>query len=359
MGHDVYYHEDTWSWPFNPVKNTADEEGHYAARFLADFFDRFAPDLKERWHYLHLHDQSFGMSRSKFDEVSRTADLFLNISGANFIPDLLPASCVKVFIDTDPGYNQIMLIERFDWSEFVDRWCAQFYAHDSYFTFAEAIAEKSCLVPAVNVEWHPTRMPIVLDYWKAGLGRPPDQHWSSIMTWNVFKGRLEHGGVEYGDKAVEFEKMIELPARVGPSITLAVGGTEAPVDRLEFNGWDVVPAPDVTRSPAAYQDFIMKSRGEVSVVKNVYSALRTGWFSERSACYLASRRPVVLQDTGFSDVFPVGTGLLAFTDLEEAVEAVLAVELDYERHAQTALDIAHSFFDHESVLRSLLNRVGA
>ncbi|MCI0484950.1 MAG: glycosyltransferase family 1 protein, partial [candidate division NC10 bacterium] len=135
LGHDVYYHEDTWSWPYHPLEKTYTQDASYSAAYLADFFKSYAPDLSQRWHYLHLHETSFGMSRKSFDEVAATADIFLNVSGACMIPEELSPRCVKVFLDTDPGYNQIMLSERFDWSENVDRWCRSVEAHDQHFTY--------------------------------------------------------------------------------------------------------------------------------------------------------------------------------------------------------------------------------
>src|SRR5213594_1866341 len=124
LGYDVYYHEDTWSWPYHPVEKTYTSSGSYSARFIGEFFERYAPGLAGRWHYLHLHETSFGMKRAAFDEAARTADLFLNVSGACMLPENLSPRCVKVFLDTDPGYNQIMLNERPAWSEYVERWCA-------------------------------------------------------------------------------------------------------------------------------------------------------------------------------------------------------------------------------------------
>ena len=122
LGHDVFYHEDTWCWPYHPRENRMTDDARYSAGFLNNFFQRYAPDLAEHWHYLHLHDASYGMSRRAFNAVARTADLFINISGASFFPDALSPHCLKVFIDTDPGYNQIVLSELPPWSDNVERW---------------------------------------------------------------------------------------------------------------------------------------------------------------------------------------------------------------------------------------------
>jgi hypothetical protein len=175
------------------------------------------------------------------------------------------------------------------------------------------------------------------------------------MTWNVFRGELKHGGAEYHDKAVEFDKIIDLPRQVGLPFRLALGGTEAPTAQLAAQGWAVQDGPAVTLTPRHYQDYIVASRGEVSVAKNVYVALRTAWFSGRSACYLAAARPVVVQDTGFSRVIPTGSGLHAFTNAEQAAEAIRAIECDYEHEAHVARELTHAYFDSRRVLTRLID----
>ena len=216
LGHDVFYHEDTWCWPYNPRDNRITDDAGYSAAFLKDFFQRYAPGLAEHWHYLHLHDSSYGMSRRAFDAVARTADLFINISGVSFLPDALSPHCLKIFVDTDPGYNQIVLGERPAWSENVERWRAEVLAHDRHFTYGENIGAPDCGVPTAGLRWQKTRMPIVLDLWD-GIPIPtwPTGAWSTVMTWNVFRGKLEYGGAEYHGKAAEFDKIIGLPRQVG------------------------------------------------------------------------------------------------------------------------------------------------
>ena len=355
--HDVYYHEDTWTWPFNPVENRNSECGDYSAKFIADYFKNFSPGLSDRWHYLHLHEKSYGMSGREFIEVAASADLFLNISGANFIPDALNSRCLKVFVDTDPGYNQILLSEKFEWSEFVDRWCQMVADHDVFFTFAENMNHSDCLVPKLGWEWIPTRMPIVIDLWDSiRESKPPvAAPWTTIMSWNVFKGPVVYNGVEYADKSAEFGKILELPRLAGVPVKLALGGGSAPVRSLKDNNWKMVDAPTVTRTAEQYQEFISDSRGEISIAKNVYVAMKTGWFSDRSACYLACGKPVVLQDTEFSRYLPVGEGLLAFDTLEAALEAVQAVESDYEKHSQASYGIAREYFDSDKVLERFID----
>lgn len=356
LGHEVVYHEDTWCWPYDPPERTMTDDWSYSAAYLDDFFARYAPDLSDHWHYLHLHETSCGMSRATFDAFARTADLFINVSGGSFFPDALSPRCRKVFIDSDPGYNQIILSERPSWSENVDRWCAGVRAHDRHFTYAENFGNADCLMPAAGIAWKRTRMPVVPELWP---GRPeavtPASPWSTVMTWNVSKGKLEYGGVEYRGKAEEFTKIADLPRRFDREFRVAVGGIEAPLTELAAQGWVAEDGPSATLTPEDYQDYIARSRGEVSVAKNVYVALRTGWFSCRSACYLAASRPVVVQDTGFSSILPTGGGLHAFATEEEAMAAIEAIDGDYAREMQAARDIALAHFDARDVLSRLID----
>jgi len=359
LGHDVIYHEDTWSWPYHPVQKTHTSEGDYSANYILNFFRAYAPDLLHRWHYLHLHETSFGMSGEEFDRIAETADLFINVSGACMIPENLSPRCIKVFLDTDPGYNQIMLSERLAWSENVERWCKSVQDHDRHFTYAENIYGADCTVPRMEFAWKPTRMPVVLNLWEPLSRRQasPAFPWTTIMTWNAFKGKLIYRGVEYASKGAEFEKLMELPKQLQAPLKVAVGGINAPLDLLAENGWQVVDGPAQTLTPDNYQEFIRESRGEISPAKHVYVAMRTGWFSCRSACYLASGRPVVVQDTGFGSVYPCGEGLLTFSNAEQAIAGIVEAEGDYERHARAARTIAGEYFDSGKVLGKMIEDI--
>ena len=179
------------------------------------------------------------------------------------------------------------------------------------------------------------------------------------MTWNAFKGKLEFRGEEYESKGPEFEKILHLPRHCKSHFKIALGGKQAPFQRLAKHGWQVVDGPSATITPSKYQKFIAGSRGEISSAKHVYVAMRSGWFSERSTCYLASGRPVVVQDTGFSDTLRTGEGILAFRTMEEAVEAIHQVEGNYLRHAKAARACALEYFDSDRVLSELLEAVRA
>jgi hypothetical protein len=299
------------------------------------------------------------MDRARFNEAARTADVFLNVSGACMFPDELSPRCVKVFLDTDPGYNQIMLSERFSWSDNVQRWCENVAAHDRHFTYAENIHGNDCIIPRLEFDWKTTRMPIVIDLWEpvARKDAPKDAPLTTVMTWNAFKGKLLYKGVEYKSKGTEFERLIDLPARVRTPLKVAVGGIGAPMDRLADYGWQVVDAPTASLTPGGYQDFIAASRGELSVAKHVYVAMRSGWFSCRSACYLAGKRPVIVQDTGFSKILPTGEGILTFMTSEEAAAAINRLESDFKLHSEAAIDMAHEYFESGKVLSRMIEDI--
>jgi hypothetical protein len=329
------------------------DDGLYSAAFIQAFFARYSPDLVEHWHYQHLDAEHWGMSQSAFGSVVATCDVFLNVSGSSRIPAGLPDHCVKAFIDTDPGYNQIVYSERFEWSENVDRWCDLVDAHDVHFTYAENIGAPDCLVPDVGLDWLTTRMPVVHDLWDV-VPPPPKAPWTTVMTWNAFKGKVTFKGSEYHSKGYEFERLVDLPSRVGHSLEVALGGIDAPVERLQRAGWNVTDAPSETLTPEKYQQFIHRSRGEISCAKHVYVALRTGWFSTRSACYLASGRPVVVQDTSLPAELSGGVGILTFTSVDEAVDAIEEAEANYSFHSEAARSIASEYFDARTVLDELL-----
>jgi len=297
---------------------------------------------------------------------------------------MLSPRCVKVFLDTDPGYNQIVFQEKFPWSENVENWCRNVEAHDQHFTYAENIHGFDCSVPLLGFDWKTTRMPILMNLWHPpapGDGAGNQHHWTTVMSWNAFKGKLIYKGVEYKSKGEEFEKLISLPKRVKVPFLIAVGGLSTPwkwfeqhnwqsasrilskitrwqkFRRLTKNGWGAEDGPSLSLTPQQYHQLISNSRAEFSVAKNVYVALRTGWFSCRSACYLAAGKPVVVQDTGFGSVIPAGEGIVSFSTLDEAVSAIDTVESNYRKHAHAAREIAEEYFNSDKILKRLLDDV--
>jgi hypothetical protein len=199
---------------------------------------------------------------------------------------------------------------------------------------------------------------------------PPAERWTTVLTWKNHPETIEYQGVRYGTKEMEFERVEDIPMRVPTQLEIAAGGTDRPENeeeaktwyptrpRWEALGWSVVDSHGVSATPAQYRHYIQASRGEFSVAKNVYVATRSGWFSCRSTCYLAASRPVVIQDTGFSEIIPCGEGVLAFNSPAEATEAIERVESDYSRHQSAARRIAEEYFASHRVLGDILSRVG-
>lgn len=359
LGHDVYYHEDTWVWPFDPMKRYPTDDPDYTVRFIRDFFETYAPALAEKWHYVLLHEKHFGMSRERFDEVAKTADVFLNISGACFTPDNLNPRCIKVFMDTDPGYNQIMLHEKFAWSEHVERWCKQVADHDRHLTYAENIYGTDCVIPRMNFDWLPTRCVVTLPQWEAIKEAPPakDAPFTTVMTWDYFRGKLIYKGVHYETKVPEYEKFHDLPKRVDVPLALAIGGHKTPYERVRADGWGTIDAHAATLTPQNYQNLIANSAGEWSVAKNVYVATRSGWFSCRTACYLAAGRPAVVQETGWSKFVPSGAGLFAFSTMQEAIDVLKQISGDPAKYRWAAYDVAREYLAPDKVLPPMIEAI--
>jgi hypothetical protein len=359
LGHDVYYHEDTWCWPNDPILGYATDDPTYSANFIRSFFETHAPHLKDRWHYFHLHDSHHGMSAEAFDAVAKTADVFLNVSGASFFPDVLNPRAVKVFMDTDPGYNQIVLATRPAWSQNVERWIAQVRQHDRHLTYAENIWADDCLLPRLDIDWRPTRCVVTAEPWDAAPPPKPGRPLTTVMSWNYFAGPLVYEGVQYDAKAAEFEKFFDLPKRTNVPLVVAVGGHKQPADRIKENGWVQADAKELSLTPQRYVEFIADSLGEWSIAKNCFVAPRTGWFSCRTACYLAAGRPAVVQETGWSKYVPSGEGVIAFSTMEETLTAIDHIASDPAKHSRAAREIAREYLAPDRVLPPMIDTIFA
>jgi hypothetical protein len=312
-----------------------------------------SPTLARRWHFRAMDDSSHGLTRHDIVRLAHDVDLFLNVSGSCLLRDEYMPCRNKVLIDTDPGWNHFVNYPKWDASP---GWLGTrgYRAHDHFFTYAERIGSKDCVLPTFGIDWKPTRPLVLCDAWRP---RGPGTTWTTVMTWNNFRKPVEHDGVVYGTKEREFGRIQALPSRTSVPFEVAVGG-DAPIERWRSLGWRVVDSHDVSRTADDYRTYVEQSRGEFSVAKNLYVATRSGWFSCRSVCYLAAGRPVVLQDTGFSEVIPTGEGVLAFSELKDAVECVETVEADYDRHQRAAREVARTHFGCNVVLGQLLARIG-
>jgi len=293
----------------------------------------------------------FGASRREVLERVAAADFFLNVMGYVRDEELLAAARRRVFLDIDPGFGQM-------WQDL--GLARPFAGHDAFATVGLRIGCDDCPVPTLGLPWIPTLPPVVLDRFPAE--EPAGGAFTSLCTWRGPFAPVEHGGRRYGLRAHQFRRFVDLPARTGARFELALdiaAADGADRARLERAGWILRDPAVAGRDPDAYRRFIAGSAAEVGVAKGMYVDTRCGWFSDRSVCYLASGRPVVAQETGWSERIPDGEGLLAFTDLDGAVAAVDAIRSDPVRHARAARELAVRQFDSDVVLASLADRAGA
>jgi hypothetical protein len=350
LGWEVYYLEDTGWEAYDPVKGAYGPDYSYGVKFLSDSLARLSPNLAQRWHVRGMDGTSHGIDRSQFLRTAAEADLFLNVSGGTLLREEYMCCSRKVLIDTDPGWNHFVNFPKWDANPGWQGSCG-YRAHDVFFTYAERMGMPGCELPDLGIAWQPTRPPVVLDEWKPQL---PGDTWTTVMTWNNFGRPIDSGRKLYGTKELEFERIESLPQRARACFEVAAGGAAPPADRWRRLGWSVIDSHAISTTVDDYRNYIERSRGEFSVAKNVYVATRSGWSSCRSVCYLAAGRPVVVQDTGFSELIPSTDGLIAFSSLDEAVEAIAAVEADYSHHQESARNIAESYFASDKVLSQLL-----
>jgi len=355
LGFDVFYLEDTGGPAYDPARRLYGDDCEYSVRFLRESLAQLSKAFEDRWHFCSAHGECYGMPHRRIEELLCNADLFLNVSGGTLLRDEYMSCPCKVLIDTDPGWNQFVNYPRWDASP---GWKGThgYRAHDHFFTYAERLGHPGCLLPDLGLAWHPTRPPVAIDRWNP---EGPGRAWTTVMTWNNFQRPVEYQGRVFGTKEMEFSKMEALPnKRPDAAFELAVGGWGAPISQWRADGWNVVDSHAVSKSVDDYRNYIQTSIGELSVAKNLYVATRSGWFSCRSACYLAASRPVVIQDTGFSEIVPTGEGLFAFSNGEEAEAAVAAAQADPVRHGRAAREIATEYFDARCVLGNMLTQIG-
>ena len=349
LGHDVYFIEDSDDYPscYDPERNVVGADPSYGLRFAAQTFDRVG--LGNRWGYYDApSDCWMGPLAPRAHDVCNSAELLLNLSGVNPLRPWLARVSHRVFVDTDPAFIQI--------HHLTDPRSLELAAgHNSFFTYAENIGHDNCLVPADGFPWQPTRQPIQVDAWPTTPGSRTAS-WTTVMQWESYRA-LQYDERHYGMKSESFESFVDLPSHVGSIFEIALGSQNAPRDFLRSKGWHLLDPLKVTRDPWTYQSFIRGSKAEFSVAKHGYVASRSGWFSERSAAYLASGRPVLTQQTGFSDRLPTGEGLLGFNTMEDVLAGIEEIDAHYDDHCRAARELAEEFFEARKVLTDLIERV--
>ena len=291
---------------------------------------------------------SMGLSCVDVEKLAPEIDLLINLSGNLRRESILKKVRRRMYLDMDPGYTQIWHELGFD---------IHLEGHDVYVTTGLNLGKPDCPFPNCGLRWETTLPPVVLSEWPSN--QPPGCAYTTVADWRGFKP-VQWRGIWYGQKADEFLRLVDLPRRVPVplEICLLINSNETARLDLEQHEWRLVSPRDYASTADAYRKYIIGSRGEFSVVKGGYTAGRTGWFSDRSACYLAAGRPVVIQDTGIGAYLPTGSGLLTFTDIENAIGALEQIETDYAKHAQAAMSFAREFLDSDLVLNRLLTLAG-
>lgn len=367
LGHDVYYFETTSTWPYNPQLQTRVNNADYAVSYLKDIAEKFG--LKDRWAYrcsFSADKTWLGMDKTKAETLLANADFVFNISGSTKFEEEGLKVGRLVYYSTDPVYHEIKYA---DGDEFTR---ALVNEHDDIVSYGENIGNPDCPIPPLPRLRTKTRQPVILDYWQSS--DPLKKEFTSIGNWKQ-EGRDLHfnGDVYSWSKHHEFLKFMDLPRRIDQPIEFATNlskpetfehgeGTEVPAfgvandyDLLISNGWKLVDGPSFSTNPWTYKDYIISSRGEFTFAKDQNIRLRSGWFSERSACYLAAARPVITQDTGFGVTLPTGEGLFAFNTMEDIIKAFDAINSNYKKHSKAAYEIAREHFDSNIVLSKLLD----
>ena len=343
LGHEVIYVEH-YGWPdscYDPARCDMTSDPGYGIGRLTQLLQSHG--LGESWCYLAEDGAAHGMSRSRLSQLCRECDVFFNLSNINWIPEF-ELCARRVLVDTDPVFTQIGghgMSESFD----------QYHA---LFTYGENLCQPDCSAPTGGARWRPTRQPVTLDLWPATAGDPAAP-FTTVMNWSAY-GEREYKGRIYGQKDREFTPFFSLPNETGQLMEMALNAPPEIRKRLGAGGWRLADPGEVTRDPWTYQEYLRSSRAEFSVAKHAYVSARCGWFSDRSAGYLAMGRPVIVQDTGFSDFLPCGRGLLAFRSQDEAVEAINRLSDNYEAHCRAARAVTEEYFDARRVLTELLER---
>lgn len=342
LGHDVYF-----------VEQMAPSTAVDAAS--AAFFTSVTTEFGLRGRASLVSERggaAVGLPLRDMIAIAGAADLLVNISGHLTMMALKRRCRRRAFIDLDPGYTQFWAAQGLAVEHLAD--------HDAYFTVGENIGTRDCSIPTLGLDWQPIRQPVLLDEWPA-LAAPVDRRFTTIASWRGAYGRVTHGGGAYGVKAHEFRKFAPFAACSPWPVEIALDAhpaDHADVDMLRLHGWRVADPQAVAGDPGAFRRYVQQSAAEFSVAQGIYVETNSGWFSDRTVRYLASGRPVLVQDTGFSKRYPQGCGLVSFSTLEAAAAGARAIARDYEMHAAAARSIAEEYFASDRVLNDVLDRIG-
>lgn len=354
LGHEVFYAEDDVVWPYDPEQDTVTADPRYAVRHIAASMQRIG--LGGRWAYRLRGagaDECHGIKAPELRDLYRSCDALLNVVGATALADEQLEAPLRVYVETDPVVAELRLASGADdWSPFAD--------HDVLASYGENYGAPDCGVPLGGLRFHRTRQPVDLELWPAAYD-PAAPAFTTVGNFRQQGGDVRYDGELYRwSKHHEWERFLTLPERTSQPFELALAALgPADRERLEAHGWRVISPLRLSLDVfGAYPRYLRRSRGEFTVAKDQNVRLRSGWFSERAACYLACGKPVVTQDTGFGAVLPTGEGLFAVQTAEEAADAIDRINRDYRRHCVAARRLAEEHFEGTQVAARLLCDVG-
>ena len=346
LGYDVHYVErqNRAQETYDPTRDEMTDRPDTALRHLDGVMRRFGQ--ARRWSFIDRTGAAHGTGWSELRRILAAADFVLTVADPTWF-DELDLCERRLFVDGDPMFTQVALSE----GQGTRSVAPDHY--DTLFTFASRIGAPDCLVPTCGRHWIPTRPVVATAHWER-TAAPADAPIVALMHWAAGK-ELRYDGRDFGHKDREFEKIIDLPRARPGTYELAAGGAGVPRDRLDEHGWRLVSPLAVSGTIDDFTRFIAGSRADLGVAKHAYVASRSGWFSDRSTCFLAAGRPVLHQDTGYTDWLPDDAGVLAFADLDSLGDALDRLDRDYERHAEAARAIAETRFEARVVLSEMLD----
>lgn len=307
-----------------------------------------------------------GLAWPQLMEMAARAELLVNLSGHLTLRPILERVRRKAYIDVDPGFTQ------FWHADPNNRFTVG--GHDVYFTIGENIGAPGCAIPTGAIDWRPVRQPVVLEDWPMMTAPAPARRFTTVASWRGAYGPVVTGGRSFGVKAHEFRKFMPLPGLVNAAASRQASGTDAPAmfeialaihpadardaDALRAHGWRLTDPVAAAGDAQAFRRYVQDSTAEFSVAQGIYVDTNSGWFSDRTVRYLASGRPALVQETGFSQRIAAGEGLVPFTTLGDAAEGAQRILRDYPAHAAAARAVAERYFDSDKVLSQLVADVG-
>src|SRR5436190_7822856 len=353
LGYDVYYVEDSGRWVYDPKINEFSPDVTGNLQMVLPWLESVG--LKDRWAFRgnYPDGKCYGMSESAILQLYKDADAFLNVTGAQELRPEHMACKRRIYVESDPFASQVKVAK--GEQGMID----MLAAHDTHFSFGENLGATDCDVPIEKFHWLPTRQPAALELWNGG-GNVGGNTFTTITTWHNKGKNLDwRGDTWYWTKDREFEQFLDLPQRrPAANFELATTVGEDVKKLLRDHRWGQRGSVEISRDADLYRKYIQGSRGEFTVARDQYVRPVTGWFSDRTACYLAAGRPVITQETGFSKFLPSGKGLFGFKTMDDILTAVDAIESDYGGNCRAARETAVEYFATEKVVGSLMERAG-